>query len=156
MLPANVEGPYGLSANLCPSTHTRLLLIAGGIGCTPCLSILSDFLTAPPAFLERVKFVWVVRHESMLQIAEVLIRDCLARPDLFDIECYVTGTRLPAGTWRGSFVRDGRPNLIPSLMMEGAGEETQVFACGPPRLVDDARRLARETGAGFQAEEFLL
>jgi len=154
MLLASIEGPYGLSANLCPSIHTRLLLVAGGIGCTPCLSILSDFLTTPPAFLERVRFIWVVRHESMLHIAEELIRDCLARPHLFDVECYVTGTRLPAGTWRDGAVRDGRPDLTGCL--EGAGEETQVFACGPPKLVEDTRRLARKAGTGFQAEEFLL
>lgn len=43
-----------------------LVLIAGGIGATPLLSILSEFHNNPPELLEKIYFIWSAKEQNYL------------------------------------------------------------------------------------------
>ena len=170
-LEASIEGPYGHSAALEPTIHERLVLLSGGIGVTPCISILRDILleldgqeVGRYSFLKKIDFIWVVRDEKMLELFSEVFEKSLKYHPILSVSCYITRTRIKnfddvEGNqgWRAAQVKDGRPNLLQVLMdNEGISDisKTQVFACGPTSLVNSGRDAARSVGCNFHSEAF--
>ena len=64
-----LDGPYGApSVDVSGPRHTRFLLICGGIGVTPMLSICNELLYEHDVLgrpLARVRFVWATRNKAM-------------------------------------------------------------------------------------------
>eukprot|EP01125_Pyxidicula_operculata_P012328 TRINITY_DN4046_c0_g1_i1.p1 TRINITY_DN4046_c0_g1~~TRINITY_DN4046_c0_g1_i1.p1 ORF type:complete len:555 (-),score=34.34 TRINITY_DN4046_c0_g1_i1:138-1802(-) len=60
-----VDGPYG-KLQINPENYSVVVFIAGGIGVTHCISILSDMLDRPHLYpkVNKVYFNWVIRHPS--------------------------------------------------------------------------------------------
>ncbi|GMH55109.1 hypothetical protein TL16_g01823 [Triparma laevis f. inornata] len=173
-LEASVEGPYGLSANLDPLSHEHLVLLCGGIGVTPCISILRDILSefeegrgrGRYSFLKKVDFVWVVRDEKILNLFAEVFEASLKYHPVINVHCHVTRTRTNEHDdiegqenqgWRATFVKDGRPDLVQLLRDdEGISDvtKTQVSACGPTSLVGSDSFAAKSVGCNFHSEAF--
>ena len=144
-----------------------MLLLAGGIGTTPALSMFRELAASAQSSdaVDRVHLVWSVRSASMLSLFAAELQR-LASPS-FEVTCFVTGGG--GGPDHGAQqqpadVKHGRPN-IPSLVASAASAATAtaarpsnllVFACGPTPLVSAARDAAVATGAAFHSETFEL
>lgn len=140
-----LSGPYG-SFYLRP-VERPVLMLAGGTGLAPFLSMLQWLADHPPAF--PVRLAYGVNHVADLVETATLDHLRARLPD-FD---YFTVVVDAAGTGaRQGYVTDhlGSPDLH-----DGA---VDVYVCGPPRMVEGVRRWIAATGIrpfGFHAEKFL-
>ena len=92
-----IEGPYGaLSLPLFESNYERLVLCAGGIGCTPAMSILQHLYamhTQNKLAFKSVKLIWVVSEESPIRSwFPDLLKDLQSAGDKFELLLYVTNS----------------------------------------------------------------
>ena len=97
----SIDGPYGRMPPF--GRHRTVVLLAGGIGITPLISIASDVLArwqGPPAALSihppataRIVLVWTVRNASLLAVFADRLAPLLRHPAV-DVHLHVTGRRL--------------------------------------------------------------
>lgn len=154
--------PYG-SLQLPIATSIRadvVVVVAGGIGVTPLLSILYHFArcaNAPPVHL-----LWSVRDEGTLSLGWRLLARALDVPCGDHIACRVVVT----GNGRAhdccplegvEVVCDSRPSVsrwmrdVTKLCSSGA-----VYACGPPQMLGEVRSVADALGFSTHTETFVL
>lgn len=132
------EGPFG-HAHLQPGQPESTVLLAGGSGLAPILSILRALLSDAPEARTGIHLYHGVRDEQDLYETEWLnalhaagrisYRPVLSQP--------TTQTSLATG-----FVHQVLGREFSSL----AGAE--IYVCGPPPMVEAVQRLARERGCG--------
>ncbi|KAL8527580.1 hypothetical protein ACS0TY_005438 [Phlomoides rotata] len=94
---ASVEGPYGHESPY-HLTYENLILVAGGIGISPFLAILSDILhrinTAKPCLPRNVMIIWAVKTSNELPLLQTVDMDSIC-PNFsgrlnLEIRTYVT------------------------------------------------------------------
>jgi predicted ferric reductase len=123
------EGPYGnLTADR--RTHSRVLLIAGGVGITP-LRALVEALPARPG---AITLLYRATAESELLFRSEL--DSLARDWGIDVR-YVLGRR---DTEPGPLSARRLRRLVPDVARR------DVYLCGPPGMMDEATESLRSLG----------
>jgi benzoate/toluate 1,2-dioxygenase reductase subunit len=137
-------GPYG-SFYLRP-VQRPLLLLAGGTGIAPFLSMLD--VMARHGFTQPVRMVYGVTNEHDLVALEHLDRIAAAHPQF----SYVTTVAAPDS----AHPRKGyaTAHVEPGWMNGGA---LDVYLCGPAGMVDAVRDWLRDTGvtpANFYYEKF--
>jgi len=124
-----------------------LHLVAGGTGLSGLLAIAEEALRRNPS--RPVRLDYGVRNAADLVLSARL--DALAAAH-------------PSFSWRGivqspSPDRSGRIGVVTDLLAEGSVDpECEVYACGPPPMIDATRRWLRENGRGHLAlhyEKFL-
>ena len=124
------SAPYGrLSINI--RDYPVLLLVAGGIGVTPIISIAQELAAMEEKTYQKVIFVWAVRNPKAFDwFSEAL--STLKSTEGFDVRLYAS-----RGEESGDYLR-GRPDVA-TLYDDLANEEGDVgvAVCGPPELVDD-------------------
>lgn len=139
---AIVDGPYG---KFTPRQREgTTLFLAGGIGITPCLSILREWDAEGVAY--PTTLVWSVRRESDL-IDDGYLNDLQERAETFR---YVQVVTRPEGEGTA-------PGRIDRAMVAGVIEEpsaTRAYLCGPDRFRRDIVRLLRECGVPRRAIHF--
>lgn len=177
-LKIKVDGPYG-SMNLSYADYGVVVLVCGGIGVTPIVSLLKEIaaIRSTLPHLQRVYFVWVVRKASYL----MWFQDYFAHlpSDLFEVSLYVTRSKDQDGTTnaqtdmidRGVYdnsvtsYKSGRPNLdnlFARLQTEHADQDNIAVLCsGPPSLLDSVSeqcfdRSTSEQKFDFSSETFFL
>jgi predicted ferric reductase len=180
----NVDGPYGLPLEL--SNHTDLLLIAGGIGVTPLMSIIREIAWIKkhgPVHklynLQRVHLVWVAREcglfalfsgmlDELLNHASPTISNAEDRQPSFYVKLFLTGTADPdaihCNSAVGRSLTECRPNFGAVLEEVSNGcvsRDILVKACGPdPMILSVAESVRTATSSGlkisFEAEAFVL
>ncbi|CAB9518874.1 generating NADPH oxidase heavy chain subunit [Seminavis robusta] len=68
---AFLEGPYGslppILDDSCAREYSMAVLVSGGIGVTPCYGIAKCLLATPPPSLQKIRYIWSVRDEGMVQ-----------------------------------------------------------------------------------------
>ena len=179
-----LDGPVG-SSNLHLEDYDAVVLVAGGIGVTPCTSIAHSLLregsvmaylqggkAATPSGQQAVSLLWVVRDGRALADS---LKIPPARPPTahtvsmglasFTVRGFETAPKNEDGPWtlaslKGWSFTKGRPasgldSEIKALVPHHA-ECVLVFACGPTSLVDDARCAADAHGYHFVTEGFEL
>ncbi|KAK9080522.1 hypothetical protein SSX86_000280 [Deinandra increscens subsp. villosa] len=67
-IPVSVEGPYGPATTEFLSKYDSLLLVAGGIGVTPFLSILQEISSAMNRFPTKIQLVYIMKKSSSISI----------------------------------------------------------------------------------------
>ena len=142
--PVSFTGPYG-SFYLRPAERP-LLLLAGGTGIAPFLSMLGAMATQ--GYTQAVRMVYAVTNECDLVALEQLDRHAAEHP-LFS---YVTCVAAPDS----SHARKGyaTAHVEPAWMNGG---DVDVYLCGPVAMVDAVRNWLGEAGiapTNFHYEKF--
>ncbi|MFO0614323.1 MAG: FAD-binding oxidoreductase [Polyangiaceae bacterium] len=117
----------------------QVVLIAGGVGVTPLMSILR-FL-ADRSWKGRVYFIYAARTEKDLIFRDELAYLVRRMPDL---RATVTLTREPEGSsWTGARGRITKELLAP---MASAIVRSEVYVCGPDEMMNETKRVLLEMG----------
>jgi predicted ferric reductase len=138
---ATVDGPYGLfsyPAHIGDPT-ADLIMIAGGVGVTPMLSMLRYM--ADRGEMRKVTLVWTNKTEA----------DILCRDELSSIEAKLTNLSVHHVLTRQKDFQ-GLTGHIDEVMLKqllsGCSREANVFVCGPPPMMDVVCKALR--GIGYQ------
>lgn len=156
-----IDGPYGIPFDY--SGYDRVVLVAGGIGITPCHSILSGMLVqsmSSPESFPAVDLVWMVRNPEMFDLFKNTWEAC-KNNDKFTLHFYHTRAS-EQDVSNQEVVRAGiryqpnRPTMENALrvLAEDNDKNQLVFCCGPKRLAQDCEIAATQYGAHFYAESF--
>ncbi|MDE3009338.1 MAG: ring-hydroxylating dioxygenase ferredoxin reductase family protein [Pseudomonadota bacterium] len=142
-----LSGPYG-SFYLRP-VERPVLMLAGGTGLAPFLSMLHWLADHPPAFPVRLAY-GVNRAIDLVETATLDQLRCRL-PDFDYFTVVVDAAGAGAGVRQG-YVTD---HLDAADLHDGA---VDVYVCGPPPMVEGVRRWIASTGVnpgGFHAEKFV-
>ncbi|KAH9135244.1 hypothetical protein LEN26_006508 [Aphanomyces euteiches] len=150
-----VDGPYG-KPTLDVYAYDSLVLLAGGIGVTPMVSMFNRFRQSHSG--PSLHLYWVVRTPEELLAAETIM---FPLPEFVKATFYVSEATEDGRvqTESGeliSFVA-GRPKMDEMLNPTDLfGKNIAVMACGPPSLVQEAQWQARLCRLDFHKEVFIL
>jgi len=168
----NIDGPYGSPPNFVHSS--TVILIGGGIGITPVLSIFKDLYhvhqlaSGSEAFKgpQSIYLIWVVRNESSLSMFHELFHEITTDANTnskFKIVLYVTRLSTGKDEERTDNLfrpvpKFERPNITKELynITHKTGRDVTVMVCGPTPLVDAARNASYNLGLKFHEETFEL
>lgn len=135
--PARILGPFGRFSHLFLKPKREIIMIAGGIGITPMLSMLRYMNDADHA--RRITLVWSNR----------------TRAHLFDSdELEAIGQKLTGFRWVPIFTREkntggqsGRMDRSAlKMLLNGCSRDAAIFLCGPPAMVANIRAALRQMG----------
>ena len=133
----SLNGPFGLFSHLICPPQQPLVLIAGGIGITPMLSMLRYMQATGDN--RRILLLWSNRQAQDLLCQGEL--ESIAR-DLTDLTLVHTFTgENVAGA---DFGRLDRPKL--QALLGGVDRTAAVFICGPPRMMAQVARDIQDLG----------
>ena len=128
---AVINGPYGLFSQLVNSRYRELIMIAGGIGITPMLSMLRYMVDEGE---ERpVTLIWSNRTRG----------DVVYPSEFVEFEKRLNGFRLFHVFTREPSVRGEKDRLGETslkVFLKDCSRESGVFLCGPPKMMYDTRR----------------
>lgn len=162
------DGPYGyLDFNY--RRYGVLMLVGGGIGITPIISILRDIYdhnrSEKPHCMQHIHAVWVMPYmeeaDLFLGVLEEMQLIANADPSLPDLTLHVHCTRTKDCTAVGA-VKTGRPDFS-QLLFEATDPNSEcatlVFACGPGKMVNElwdecTSRNSRHQRIDFHHETF--
>ncbi len=140
-----LDGPYGHFSFLLAAEQRPLVLVAGGIGITPMLSMLR-FL-ADGGDPRPILLVWSLRNEAHLFFGDELAGLARRLPGLRQEIVFTQG-------------REGRGRLdrnVLNILLAGSGREAAVFLCGPPAMMADIAGVLQQlgfSGSRLYREEF--
>lgn len=161
-----VDGPYGSSP---PLDRRRYLFVAGGIGVTPCASLLRTLMLAGALFnCERACLLWVAKHRHVFELfTDSLNLLALTQADtssrffarLYESSRFVVST-IADESGSGLLVNHGRPDIdmaVKALLHDlDDPSDALVYVCGPASLANAARKAAAASGTNFYAASFAL
>jgi len=148
---ARVNGPYGRFSYLLKSGPAQpLVMIAGGVGVTPMLSMLAHLAVNEPD--RAATLIWCNRNEE----------DIFARDQLDELRRRMTNLTVHHALsiqrdWSGQTGRLDRAKL--DRMLPANRHQAQYFLCGPPGMMDSVKSCLLKLGAGrrrIHAERFGL
>lgn len=160
-LTLDLRGPFAS-----PAAHASAsrdwLLIAGGIGITPFLSLLRE-LKRNPDRAGTIHLVWIIRESQLLHwLRPLMERLCKFARANCHWHIYLTGDS-SGPPWTSDNlegrislkVQQGRPDW-PLLMKEigDSGCRPDCFICGPVTLAKEAGRACRQMGWSVRKEHF--
>lgn len=148
-----ITGPYGLGVRA-PESSRALVLVGGGIGITPCVSVLRGLLQNNTQGFNLIKLIWVVRESDTLAIFDDFLASTTDHRPFVEVELYSTRPLEDSNLTCNWPVNKGRPNLQERI--NTMIDDTHVFACGPGPLVESARSAAKSMCHTFHTETFEL
>jgi NAD(P)H-flavin reductase len=174
-----IGGPAGrFSIN--PIHFARIVLVAGGIGATPLMSLLNDIVRDAAAAggdkgdakrryaaVTHVTLVWAVQSAPCLSwFAEELDAARAAAGVSIDLQLFVTRAAKEDAAEGGAALafKAGRPDVAATLAAVAAAAApgsgpSGVFACGPDAMLEDTKgavAAANRAAGGDDAKRFLL
>merc|ERR1719320_132877 len=151
----SVDGPYGSPPDI--TKYSRVLIVAGGIGVTPCHSIFREMVLQKLGD-NFVHLLWISRNAQLF----TLFMDTLEKADgagsrfTYSLFADVDAT-LTAPEWLKEKVHAGRPNLGSIFdKLNIVGSNSFVFVCGPGGLARAVEGCADQRGCGLHLETFFL
>jgi len=153
-----VDGPYGAPFDYGASKN--IILVAGGIGCTPFFALLDQLGQLGLFETKRVLFIWSIPSPDMLDVFQsqllqinhpnITVKIHVSRPVDSEIS-------LPFSQWISLKRIESLPDVVKdSAFLIDSRNTTQVLACGPQSLVNQAQKMALEKDFAFRSEIFLL
>lgn len=127
--PAYVEGPYGRFSYTIFHSWKSIVMIAGGIGITPMLSMLREM--AAVNCTKRIILIWSCRNRGELVCREELAQ---LQNDLPNFSCHFILTS-EKGRINQSFLHQ----VLPS-------EKAPILLCGPPHMMISVKKLLLQRG----------
>ena len=127
---AYIDGPYG-SLTLPTESAPGIMLVGGGIGVTPIVSMLRTLRDRGEGHLQLILIYAANRREDLAFTAE--LNDMVSKNHLDLDITYVLAD--PDDDWDGEtgFVT---PDLLSRLLPEGSLQEWQYIVCGPPPMME--------------------
>ncbi|CAG8562594.1 5310_t:CDS:2, partial [Racocetra persica] len=151
-LKMKVDGPYG-KPSLDFLSYRTVMLVAGGIGITPMISILRDLvdrqISNMPIMTQSIYFLWTVPDTNSYswfgnELTEIQDRFTKRLPEskyLLDIKIFLTRST----TTPSSVFFQGRPNFVTMMQdlkqFHGTGD-IAVGVCGPALMLKEVRSAA--------------
>jgi len=144
------DGPYG-GHNFNFRRYPVILLVCGGVGVTPVISMIRDIYRfgnlhpsskKKPSWVEKVYLLWTVQKKEQYSWFRDELRACFdtstSDPDapILDLRIYMS--REEGGL--GQFFFDGKPDLdelFNETVKMYPGKASLVFTCGPRALTND-------------------
>eukprot|EP01084_Bolivina_argentea_P288535 495236_1 len=159
----HVDGPYGVPFEY--DEYEQIILIAGGIGITPCHSIFSTMLSRyiykynnNQQILPSVHLFWICKDSKMFslftetwQLYENHIKNNKFNVKLFVTKYSENDDHVVTDT-NGVIYSCGRPNWHNLLQI--TTNKTFVFSCGPQSIMDQVEKISLQYGAKFHSESF--
>jgi predicted ferric reductase len=135
---AMIQGPFGRFSHLFTGPRRELILIAGGIGITPMLSMLR--FMADQHDDRPITLIWTNRSRASMVYAD----------ELDHLETKLTGLRRIHIFTRWAGLADHTQRMNPvtlGRLLGHCGRKAAIFLCGPPRMM---RRVKSDLiGLGF-------
>ncbi|EQC34867.1 hypothetical protein SDRG_07668 [Saprolegnia diclina VS20] len=174
-----LDGPIGTPA-VAYRDYSTIVLIGGGIGITPFVSILRDLLHVwnrhqcaacdhlvhpPSCVTQRVHVFWVAREEESFEWFHDTMQD-VARLDvngIVDVQCFLTASDAMTVTSSARHVvhrgRPAWPTIFEALAAAHADDTVGVFHCGAKAMARDVQAICDSysdatTHFAFHAEQF--
>jgi NAD(P)H-flavin reductase len=170
-----IDGPYGLpyAADLELEGADEVVVVAGGIGCTPLLALLQELAQQQHQQGQSggitVRFLWTARSLALFEAFAphlLALAESVIKPS---VQLFVSGGEAEQGLNSSQQLlpfplalrrcEDLDAELALLRADERDGEQprrTIVLACGPESLVEDARQYALRNRLAFRSETFLL
>jgi predicted ferric reductase len=168
-LTLSVDGPCGQP--LRAEEFKKIVLVAGGIGITPCASIYSHLKTRDDI---SASLIWALRESDVAQaFVHHFARNSVKGVGASNVKIFLTsgGGGMSAHAASALTTVDGpvlseevqsfraRPSIAKEIDIAAGAicpDHILVFACGPESLMKEAANAARQLGAHFHQETFLL
>jgi ferredoxin-NADP reductase len=173
-----VDGAFGGPA-LALHRYTSVLLVAGGVGITPFVSVAAHLIAlaaAKDAPLRAASLLWAVRDADApnawlpellpsLQASGLFcVRVCVTRGGGAARDAEESGGVVLRRAGSGVVLQRGRPDVAAAVRQAVAAaaaagappSRVAVLACGPSGLVAAAQAAAAAAGAHFHSETFIL
>jgi predicted ferric reductase len=145
-----IDGPYGLFSHMVSSGNDPIIMIAGGIGITPMLSMLRYMADMDDQ--RQILLIWSNKAKEYIVFPEEFKNlECVLR-DLKIIHVITRG--------RGGGSEKGRLDKTKlERLLEGYSRKSKVFICGPFEMMKEISRAVKKTGFSstrVYKEEFRL
>lgn len=156
-----LQGPYGhINIDYNNKKYKYLILVSGGIGITPILSILYDINYNRIKFkhIKHVYLIWVVPHSSMVEGLSFFLK--YLDNQMFSISIYSTYKNIEDGYVNEYFnIENCRPkisNIINSIYDDNKmiSPELGVSCCGPYSLSNDVIKACSKLNVDICNENF--
>jgi len=169
-LAVRLDGPYG-SLSLGLERYACVVLVAGGVGITPMVSVAASLLAqhgAAGSPLRAAWLLWSVRDASVVDAWLPGFVEGLQASQLFASRVATRATRAPSAAeaegGKGGAGGGARLDVAATVdeavavAMAGGAEASRVavLACGPKSLLVSAQGAAAAAGCHFHAEVFEL
>jgi predicted ferric reductase len=149
---ALIDGPYGLFSHLAlvPDPKRELIMIAGGVGITPMLSMLRYMVDMNDG--RRVTLVWSNRTAE-----DIVFRDEFQRMEnrLKGLKVFHILTRRPDHTSESGRLDESKLRKL----LADCSRKAMVFICGPPKMMESVDAAIRRIGfpkRSIKMERFAL
>jgi len=146
--PVFVDGPYGLFSHNAFPGNDPLILIAGGIGITPMLSMLRFLADANDQ--RPILLIWSNKTKASIVLPEEF-EDLPRRLQRIKIMHIITSS----GNGRDAGGRLDQAKL--DQLLEGCSRKSRIFICGPPGMMHAVSRALKALGfmaARIHTEKF--
>lgn len=146
----SIDGPYGLFSHLVWPGNDEIIMIAGGIGITPMLSMLRYM--ADTKDQRRVLLIW----------SNKTLEDIVFPEEFEDLEHRLQGFRMIHVITRNAIGGNKKTRIDKAFLEQVLAEcsrKSRIFVCGPSGMMNDVRRALKKIGfssARVYKEEFKL
>lgn len=145
---AKISGPFGVFSSF-RHENSRLIMVAGGIGITPMLSILRQLALEKSEL--PVKLIWSYKTSAEAPCQEEF-EDLHKHLSHFEIVRLVTREQSDQNNVMARLDKESLQNLVPEFK-----EGNLVMLCGPAKMMKDVRQFLVESGypaSAVLSEEF--
>jgi len=166
----NVDHSYGYPPMHKQWSHwERVILIVGGIGVTPALSIVKQLhhLSSHDegdSFKGLCDFIWCAQNYEQSAMTRRVLTDIssssqsIEENKQFDVRLFLTRQKgeVESPPYPTYFERPNYEELLADERRSCTARKTIVFACGPETMVKMAEDISFKLGYSFHAETFIL